>query len=211
MSVLGVTGVTLDARGYLRDFVASLENIRARWRPVKGQEAKEISFAEGVERVLTLLAGVKKSGASLMFIGNGGSAAIASHQVADFTKIGIRALAPLDPSLLTCFANDFGYENAFANVIKVSGKRGDVLFAISSSGESRNILNAVAVAKEKKMAVVTLSGFNESNPLRKMGEINFYVPSSSYRCVESAHLFIFNCILDFFLAVTNYRPAPIWS
>ena len=142
---------------------------------------------------------------------NGGSAAIASHQVADFTKIGIRALAPLDPSLLTCFANDFGYENAFANVIKVSGKRGDVLFAISSSGESRNILNAVAVAKEKKMAVVTLSGFNESNPLRKMGEINFYVPSSSYRCVESAHLFIFNCILDFFLAVTNYRPAPIWS
>ena len=128
---------------------------------------------------------------------SGGSAAIASHQVADFTKIGIRALAPLDHSLLTCLSNDYGYENAFAEAVKVMGRRQDVLFAISSSGESRNILNAVAVAKEKKMAVVTLSGFNESNPLRKMGEINFYVPSSSYRCVESALLFIFNCILDF--------------
>lgn len=203
-------GGTLDAQEYLRDFVACLEDIKV---SLAGGEipGKETTFIEGIERVLTCLTEAQRLGSSLIFIGNGGSAAIASHQVADFMKVGVRAFAPLDHSLLTCFSNDFGYENAFAAAVKVMGKRGDVLFAVSSSGRSPNIINAAGVAKEKGMAVITLSGFDETNPLRKLGGINFYVPSKSYRHVESAHLFIFNCILDFFLVVTNYHPVPIWA
>ncbi|MDO8555502.1 MAG: SIS domain-containing protein [bacterium] len=213
---MSVLSVTLDVSGYLSNFVLCLEDIRTSlaWTiPGKEQEreAKEISFVEGIERVVVCIETAKTSGASLIFIGNGGSAAIASHQTADFMKAGVRAFAPLDHSLITCFSNDFGYESAFANVLKVNGKKGDVLFAVSSSGESKNILNAVEVAKSKGMTIITLSGFDPLNSLRKIGEINFYAPSNSYRHVESAHLFVFNCILDFFLAVTNYHTAPTWA
>ena len=177
---MSVLSVSMDVRGYLKDFVSCLENTEA------SLAEKNISVVKGIERVITCVETAKTSGASLIFIGNGGSAAIdgvMENRIAE----------------------------AFAEAVKVMGRRQDVLFATSSSGNSQNILNAVRVAKEKGMAVVTLSGFDSLNPLRKMGEINFYVPSSSYRCVESAHLFIFNCILDFFLAVTNYRSAPTWS
>lgn len=216
---MSVNGLALDVHGYFRDFKACLEDIKANlswWFPgtaeaVRDVEVKEIPFTEGIERTLACIGKVKSSGASLIFVGNGGSAAIASHLVADFMKIGIRAYVPLDHSLLTCFANDFGYENSFAEAVKVMGKRGDVLFVISSSGQSANIMNVVAVAKERGLTTITLSGFSENNPLRKMGEINFYAPSSSYRFVEGAHLVLLSCIFDFYLTVSRYRPAPTWA
>lgn len=216
---MSVNGLALDVHGYLRDFKACLEGIKANlawWIPgtaeaVRDVEIKEIPFVEGIERTLTCIGNVKSSGASLIFVGNGGSAAIASHLVADFMKIGVRAYTPLDPSLLTCLSNDINYENAFAGAIKVMGKRGDVLFAISSSGQSANIINSVAVARERGMTAITLSGFNETNSLRKVGEINFYVPSSSYRFVEGAHLVLLSCIFDFFVTVSNYHTAPTWA
>lgn len=80
--------------------------------------------------------------------------------------------------------------------IKVFGGQGDVLVAISSSGNSINILNGVEVALQKDMVVVTLSGFTVDNQLRALGDINFYVPSRCYGYVESSHSVILHCILD---------------
>lgn len=138
-----------------------------------------------------------EAGDKIIFIGNGGSAAIASHMAIDYSKNGnLRAIALNDPASLTCLSNDIGFENAFAKQIEILGCSGDILVAISSSGTSQNILNAVAEARKKKIKVITLSGFGNDNHLRKKGEINFYVPSSQYGLVEISHLAICHCILD---------------
>ena len=133
----------------------------------------------------------------LIFIGNGGSAAVASHMAIDFTKAGgLRAVCLNDGAALTCLSNDLGYEQVFAHQIEVHGLAGDLLVAISSSGRSPNILNAVAVARAKGLAVLTLSGFGGDNPLRCLGDVNLYVGNSAYGFVEISHLALCHAILD---------------
>ncbi len=136
-------------------------------------------------------------GNKLMFVGNGGSAAIASHLAIDFSKNGgMRAMAFNDGAALTCLGNDLGYENVFAHQVEWHGRAGDLLVAISSSGCSPNILNAVAAARRGGVDVLTLSGFRPDNPLRAMGEVNLYVPSCAYGFVEISHLTLGHAILD---------------
>ena len=137
------------------------------------------------------------AGNKAIFIGNGGSAAIASHQAVDYWKNGgLAALAFNDASLLTCIANDFGYERVFAEPIERFARDGDVLVAISSSGRSPNILRGVAAGRKTGCRVMTLSGFDPSNPLRGAGDLNFYVPSHSYGIVEVTHLSLLHAILE---------------
>jgi D-sedoheptulose 7-phosphate isomerase len=154
-------------------------------------------FHEAVNIILKKIRKLKDSENKLIFIGNGGSAAIASHQAVDYWKSGnIPAISFNDASLLTCISNDYGYEFVFEKPINMHGKSGDILIAISSSGQSENILNAVNAAKKKGLFVITMSGFSEKNPLRNLGDLNFYVPSKSYGHVEIAHLIICHTILD---------------
>jgi len=135
--------------------------------------------------------------ARLFFVGNGGSAAIASHMATDYMKNGeYPTFCFNDGSLLTCITNDLGYENSFWLPIEQHGMIGDVVFAISSSGRSKNILSAVNAARAKRMNVVTLTGFSHANPLRGMGQVNFYIPSNQYGTVEICHLAILHSILD---------------
>lgn len=136
-------------------------------------------------------------GKKIIFIGNGGSAAIASHMAEDYTKNGkLRSIAFNDASLLTCMANDYGYENMFSQALDVYGDKGDMLVAISSSGKSKNILNACEKADKMGMHIITLSGFFADNPLRKLGIKNFWVDASTYGVVEITHLAILHTILD---------------
>jgi D-sedoheptulose 7-phosphate isomerase len=140
---------------------------------------------------------VDAAGGKLMFIGNGGSASIASHMAVDFTKNGaMRAVAFNDPMVLTCLSNDLGYENVFSFQIERYAVRQDLLFAISSSGRSANILNGAAAARQRGARVVTMTGFDEGNPLRARGDLNFYVPASEYGFVELLHTGLCHCILD---------------
>ena len=92
--------------------------------------------------------------------------------------------------------NDLGYENVFAEQILLHAREGDLLFAISSSGASPNIIAAVKQAIETGCRVVTLSGFREDNPLRQSGKLNWYIKSPEYGFVEIAHLVICHTILD---------------
>lgn len=125
----------------------------------------------------------------IFFIGNGGSAAIASHMAADFAKNGKAAtMAFNDAAALTCLANDTGFENVFSAPLAQHITENDTLIAISSSGKSPNILAAVNVAREKSANIVTFSGFDPGNPLRKLGGMNIFVPSSDYGIVETMHL-----------------------
>ena len=118
---------------------------------------------------------------------------------------GIRATAFNDAALLTCLSNDYGYEQVFAKPIEMMSQAGDLLIAISSSGRSLNILNGVAAARKNGCGVVTFSGFAADNPLRSLGNINFYVPSESYGYVEITHLSICHSILDLSVGLKGRR------
>lgn len=130
-------------------------------------------------------------------IGNGGSAAIASHIATDFAKnAGYSASAFNDVSLLTCFGNDYGYDNVFKEALKHSPCQAhDLLIAISSSGRSMNIRNAVEWALDRDLNVLTLSGFDYDNPLRQMGDVNLWVPASDYGTVEITHMAILHSMV----------------
>jgi D-sedoheptulose 7-phosphate isomerase len=160
-------------------------------------KSKELSLDVGCEWVRTVAHETHDVGSKIIFVGNGGSAGIASHLAIDFSKNGgLRALAFNDPSALTCLGNDLGYENVFAKQLEFHARPDDFLVAISSSGQSRNILNAVMVARARKCKVVTYSGFAEHNELRKTGDVNFYVRSGEYGFVEVAHLALCHAVLD---------------
>jgi D-sedoheptulose 7-phosphate isomerase len=115
----------------------------------------------------------------------------------DYSKNGgLRSLAFNDGAALTCLGNDLGFENVFAKQIEVHGRGGDLLVAISSSGASANILNAVAEARNADLRVLTFSGFKPDNPLRGLGDLNVYVNSGEYGFVELTHLSLCHAILD---------------
>ena len=137
------------------------------------------------------------SGNKVMFVGNGASASHASHMAADFSKNGrIRSIAFNDAAALTCYANDYSYEEVFSKQIEIHGQAGDILVAISSSGESENIVLAARAARKIGASVITLSGFDAGNRLRKLGDLNAWVPSPDYGFVEIAHLGIIHSIDD---------------
>ncbi len=148
-----------------------------------------------LDEVALMLKNARQRG-QLIFIGNGGSAAIASHMATDFFNKGkFAARCFNDLAALTCLANDYGYKSVFDMQVARVVKHGDVLVAISSSGESDNILCA---AKTAKMVtdVVTLTGFKDDNRLRQMGTYNFHVPSTNYGIVETAHLGLLHALLE---------------
>ncbi|MDP1801705.1 MAG: SIS domain-containing protein [Bacteroidota bacterium] len=133
----------------------------------------------------------------IFFIGNGGSNAICSHMMEDYAKIaGYPTFAFSDAALITCFANDYGFENAMVEWLKIHFTEGDLLVAISSSGNSPNINNSVDFVNSKKGKVITLSGFENNNKLVNKGNINFWLDAKSYGIVECYHQTILHIILD---------------
>lgn len=131
------------------------------------------------------------------FIGNGGSAAIAIHMTADFLKNGhMTTVGMYDAATLTCLGNDYGYEYVFSKQLEMLAQSGDLLVAISSSGNSKNIINAINVAHEKKAKVLTLTGFKTDNQAKQLGDYNLYVPSMEYGIVESIHNLILQQVVD---------------
>lgn len=145
---------------------------------------------------------VRNQGGTVFCVGNGGSAAIASHVCNDlFKTVRVRSQSLTEVPLLTAFANDEGYERVYSSPLALMAMAGDLLFAISSSGKSPNILEAVSTFRARGGSIVTLSGFDPSNPLRRTGDVNLYVSSMEYGFVELAHGSLLHCITD--LAATR--------
>ena len=141
-----------------------------------------------------------KDGGKIIIVGNGGSAAIASHVSVDFTKAtGMIATCFNESSLITCFANDYGYENWVARAIESYANKNDMVFLISSSGGSKNITNGARQAKEMGLPVVTLSGFSPENELRTLGNVNLWVDSTQYNVVEIVHQTWILSIIDYLI------------
>jgi D-sedoheptulose 7-phosphate isomerase len=164
-----------------------------------GADGARLSLEDGIARAMQMLRAARDRASSVYLVGNGGSAGVASHATTDFVNVAkLRAQTVHDSSLLTCMANDYGYENAFARILSQLAGRDDVLVAISSSGKSANIRNAAATVKQKGGQVLTLSGFERDNPLRALGDLNVWLDSRDYGFVEIGHQFILHNIADRF-------------
>ena len=157
----------------------------------------ELPIDEANNRAVAILRHVRAKGKKVILVGNGGSSALVAHMSNDLCKCDeIPAIVCTEQSLLTALTNDEGYDVAYAWQVSLYGSKGDLLIAVSSSGQSKNIMKAVEAAGEKGMSVITLSGFSPDNPLRQVGELNFYMPSSLYGMVEMSHAIFCHYLTD---------------
>lgn len=158
---------------------------------------EKLNYDNGINRLLEEFLKHKERGSYLYFVGNGGSSAIASHMTADFMKNGgMNTYSLYDNAVTTCMGNDYGYEHIFSRPLDFLIRENDLLIAISSSGNSQNIINAINVAKEKKAKVITFTGFKTDNKAKQLGDVNVYVPCDEYGKVESIHNLILQQIVD---------------
>ena len=106
--------------------------------------------------------------------------------------------------MITCFSNDFGYERWVEMAINYFGDKGDVLIVISSSGKSKNMINACVAAKKKKFSkIITLTGHSINNPIKKLGDINLWTNSKTYNHIENVHQFWLLSLVDLVIGKVN--------
>lgn len=180
-------------KDYLNKLVECLHSIR-----MYGFEGTvSDDYEQGMQKLIDLFSRAKIEGKRVFFIGNGGSAAIASHMTADFMKNGgMKTYSLYDNSVTTCMGNDYGYEYVFSRPLELLANENDILTAISSSGNSQNIVNAIQAAQRKNMNVITFTGFKKENRISSMGIYNVHVPVEHYGMVESIHNLILQQIVD---------------
>lgn len=179
-------------REYLKELLQHLEETT-----VYCEDKPCGDYEEAMGKLVDLFTQIKAAGKQVFFIGNGGSAAIASHMTADFMKNGgMKTYSLYDNSVTTCMGNDYGYAYIFSRPLEFLGNEGDLLVAISSSGNSQNIVNAIEVAQQKHMKIITLTGFEKTNRIVSMGTYNLHVPVSQFGMVESIHNLILQQIVD---------------
>jgi D-sedoheptulose 7-phosphate isomerase len=148
----------------------------------------------------------KKKGKVLIF-GNGGSSAIASHVSVDLTKNAkIRSVNFNEADLITCFSNDYGYERWIEKAIDFYADRNDSVVLISSSGKSKNMINACKAAKRKKIKIISFTGHTKDNPLSKVSDLNLWINSKAYNFVENTHQIWLLTVCDLIIGKREY-PA----
>jgi D-sedoheptulose 7-phosphate isomerase len=154
------------------------------------------ALAPDVQRAASCLSDALRRGGKLMFCGNGGSAADSQHLASEFTGRFVddrRPLAALalstDSSALTCIANDYAFDQVFERQLRGLGRAGDVLIAISTSGNSPNVLRATQAAREIGIAVVGLLG-RDGGKLKPLCDVALVVPSDTTARIQEAHIFI---------------------
>ena len=170
----------------------------------------DVEIVDQLVKVANLLKTVHNKGKKILIFGNGGSAAIASHFSLDLTKNGgLRCVNYNEANLITCLANDFGYDRWVEKAVEFYGDEGDVFIGISSSGSSQNILNGCIAARKKGFStLITLSGMSADNPLRKNGDINLWVNSKAYNYIENIHQFWLLAVVDLIIGKTEYKANP---
>ncbi|HKB11138.1 MAG TPA: SIS domain-containing protein [Vicinamibacterales bacterium] len=167
---------------------------------VTDRSGAALATADGVARWVSLTRAAHDAGGQLYIIGNGGSAGMASHMAADACKNGhLRAMSFSDVALLTATSNDLAYDQVFSLPLERLARPMDLLIAISSSGNSPNIVRALEASRALGLRAVTLTGMSAENRARRLGDLNFYVPLSRYGWTESAHQVILHYWFDQYL------------
>ena len=150
---------------------------------------------------------INRNNGTIYIFGNGGSLAIADHFAIDMTKNAkIKTLSLSNPSSITCLANDYGYEEWVKKNIEYFVSKEDLVILISSSGSSKNMINAAKYCKAENIFLTTFTGFKEDNSLKKLGDHNFWVNSFGYNLVENIHQVWLLAIVDMIIGKYEY-PA----
>ncbi|VAX26084.1 possible phosphoheptose isomerase [hydrothermal vent metagenome] len=179
---------------------------------IRTGDGKDVDMDQGFEYWVDQARKLKAERKVCYLIGNGASASIASHMAADLAKnASIHTQVFSDLALITAMANDIGYEDVYSGPLQSRGNSGDMLVAISSSGESPNILNSVRTALALDMVVVTLSAMDEANPLRSSGSLNLYVPAKDYGHAETCHAAILHFWMDLVSRAGKGQGEPAGS
>jgi len=156
-------------------------------------------------QVRNLFLKTSKQKGKILIFGNGGSAAIASHVSVDLTKNAkIRTVNFNESDLITCFSNDYGYERWVEKSVDFYADKKDTLVLISSSGKSKNMINACKAAKRKKIRVVSLTGHAKNNPLSKITDISLWINSKAYNFVENTHQIWLLTVCDLIIGKREY-------
>jgi len=163
-----------------------------------------------IEKIKDALESTIKNSSKIYILGNGGSAATASHMANDLTVgLKLRDIRNFDveslsdnSSVCTAIANDIGYENIFYAQIKDKIKKDDILIAISCSGNSANILKAVEYAKKQNTTIIGLTGFG-GGKLKELCDISFHIPTTKgeYGLVEDAHMILDHIIYSYYISL----------
>ena len=165
----------------------------------------DTDFFESLIELRDLCKAVKHRRGKLMIAGNGASAAIASHVAGDLTKqAGVTAMTFHDPDLITMMANDHGYEYWVAKCIEAYHRSGDVVILISSSGRSKNIINAAKTAKSLSLPVVAFYGFERNGPLLADSDLQFWLDSKAYNVIENTHSIWLTTVIDMLVGIAEY-------
>lgn len=159
-------------------------------------ECGDLSVNDSIDKLVEMLRGNER----VFLIGNGGSGAACDHMANDLCLAGVRAHALTNTNNITCIANDFGVQDIFKRQLEWfanPSKENTLVVAFSCSGMSPNIIEACMAARYMMSTnVVTFSGKDQNNTLRKLGHLNFYVPSQSYGVVQLAHEALIHCAID---------------
>ncbi len=186
---------------YINELIHTLEKTR-----ICVKSDTELDYDVGIQTLVACFTKHKMEDSQIFFIGNGGSSAIASHMTADFMKNGgMKTYSLYDNAVTTCMGNDYGYDFVFSRPLELLGQENDLLVAVSSSGNSQNIINAIKMANEKNMETITFTGFRKDNKAKQLGIINVYVPSEKYGIVESIHNLMLQQVVDMIMERDGVR------
>ena len=172
-----------------------------------------LEISNRLEMIKDLFESTHKAGNKIIFVGNGGSAAMASHCAVDLSKnAGIRSINFNEADLITCLANDRGYENWVTEALKLYADKGDVVVLISSSGRSINMMNAAKYCNQNSLVLMTVTGMDKRNPLKSQNDkgsytdsdLNLWVNSKAYNLIEMVHHFWLLCICDMIIGKAEY-------
>lgn len=186
----------MDSQSFLAEFFARYHDAVC-----------ETNVTDDLIRLRDLMAATRDRGGKTIIAGNGGSASIAAHCAVDFSKnAGVRTVNFSDSSLITCLANDYGFDRWLEKALEIYADQGDLVVLISSSGKSQNMLKAADYAASNGHDLVTLTGFDADNPLRAKGTLNFWVESRAYNIVEMTHKVWLLAVCDLMIGRMEY-PA----
>ena len=155
--------------------------------------------------VKNILIKSSRNGGKILIFGNGGSAAIASHVSVDLTKNArIRAVNFNESDLITCFSNDYGFERWVEKSVDFYADKKDCLILISSSGKSKNMINACKAAKRKKIKIISFTGHSKNNPLSRISDLSLWINSKAYNFIENTHQLWLLTICDLIIGKKEY-------
>lgn len=193
-------------KNFIRQYTSKLINI------IKGFDDMSISH------IVELLEKSHNSNSTIYILGNGGSAATASHmendlgiglKIRNIRNFNVQSLSD-NSSVCTAIANDIGYENIFYTQLKNNIKEEDLVIAISCSGNSKNIIKAVKYAKKMNSKIIGMTGF-DGGELRTLSDVNFHIETEKgeYGLVEDAHMILDHLLFSYYINLVNSKVASI--